>query len=433
MKMRAPGLVLAAAVFLAAAFGCARSPDEVEPPGAGNGNGGTTGLNGQLGRPFGSHKTPYAAGVILPSGEQTALDATTAAFYDGWKAAYLKAGCGADRNYVLMRPPGKNPMTVSEAHGYGMMITAMMAGHDPAAKTTFDGLYRYFRDHPSAGHRDLMAWSQDEGCRNSSGGSNSATDGDLDIAYGLLLADRQWGSDGAINYFREGLKVLDGILRRDVSATTNLTLLGDWVGSGSAKFYPSTRPSDWMLGHFAAFASASTVPRWTTVLEAHYAMLPKAQNPDTGLFPDFLVGTESETPAPAMPGFLEGDGDGSYAYNACRVPWRLGTAYVLSGDARLIQPLQKLNGWIRTKTAEDPQQIDDGYKMDGASLSPYVYNSMAFVPPFGVSAMVDANNQGWLDQVWKTITETPLDEGGYYENSIKLLSMLVMSGNWWAP
>ena len=416
------GAVLAALL----GAGCAKTPDEgyrgpMVP------DGGTIGLNGQLGYPFASHKKPYAAGVILPSGEASDRDAKTAAAYDQWKAKYLVAGCGAGRFYIRANPEGEDPMVVSEGQGYGMLITALMAGHDPEARTAFDGLFKYFRDHPSAANRDLMAWSQDSNCRNSMYGSSSATDGDLDIAYGLLLADRQWGSDGAVNYFGEALLVLNAILRRDVHPKTNLTLLGDWVGAGD-KYYDATRPSDWMLGHFASFASAGLIPRWQTVLEAHYSILPKAQNAMTRLLPDFLVGTAG-TPAPAPPDFLEGSNDGAYAYNACRVPWRLGTAYVVSGDPRLLAALQKLNGWLSAKTAGDPSKITAGYKLDGTDLRDW--DSMAFTAPFGVAALADAANQAWLDALWTSIA-APNNEG-YYESSIRLLSMIVMSGNWWSP
>jgi len=58
---------------------------------------------------------------------------------------------------------------------------------------------------------------------------------------------------------------------------------------------------------------------------------------------------------------------------------------------------------------------------------------MAFVAPLGVGAMVDATNQSWLDALWELIVATPLSDGGYYENTLKLLAMIVMSGNWWAP
>jgi hypothetical protein len=48
-----------------------------------------------------------------------------------------------------------------------------------------------------------------------------------------------------------------------------------------------------------------------------------------------------------------------------------------------------------------------------------------------VAAMVDSTNQAWLDALWNHIVAGA--NQGYYEDSIKMQSMLVMSGNWWAP
>src|SRR6185295_6318632 len=49
----------------------------------------------------------------------------------------------------------------------------------------------------------------------------------------------------------------------------------------------------------------------------------------------------------------------------------------------------------------------------------------------GVSAMVESANQTWLNSIWSHAASAGAD--GYYPDSIRLLSMIVMSGNWWAP
>src|SRR5262245_36363788 len=100
--------------------------------------------------PFGSHPLSYVADSILPSNRtQAQLDAATKAFYDTWKSRYLKRGCGTNRAYVATGM--SDSKTVSEAHGYGMVILAFMAGHDGQAQARFDDMYRYFADHPSNG------------------------------------------------------------------------------------------------------------------------------------------------------------------------------------------------------------------------------------------------------------------------------------------
>ncbi len=146
--------------------------------------------------------------------------------------------------------------------------------------------------------------------------------------------------------------------------------------------------------------------------------------------PDFIQNLNS-TPQPAAPSYLEGPYDGQYNYNACRDPWRIGIEYLLSADPRAKAAADAINTWIRNKTGNDPAAIHAGYYLNGADLPDNDYISMAFVAPLGVSAMVDSSNQAWLNSVWNLVVNQPLD--AYYEDTLKLLAMLVMSGNWWSP
>ncbi len=90
-----------------------------------------------------------------------------------------------------------------------------MAGYDANAKAQFDGLYHWYKNYPSIVNSTLMSWRQkNPNCQDN--GFDSATDGDMDIAYGLLLADKQWGSNGAINYLQEAQNVINAIMQSEV-------------------------------------------------------------------------------------------------------------------------------------------------------------------------------------------------------------------------
>lgn len=186
-------------------------------------------------RPFPQHPT-YAAGVIIPNHiSRDMLDRQTKSFYWEWKKKYVKQGCGDARYYVSTSDDhGEKTTTVSEAHGYGMIIVALMAGEDAEARTVFDGMYRYFRDHPAAEHPYLMSWKQNDKCQNIEG-NNSATDGDMDIAYALLLADKQWGSVGGIDYRGEAVKVIHAIMQKDIHPSDLHIMLGSWVLEGGSQ------------------------------------------------------------------------------------------------------------------------------------------------------------------------------------------------------
>jgi endo-1,4-beta-D-glucanase Y len=378
--------------------------------------------------PFGSHRQAYVSGTLSPSVGRASADQSTASFYTTWKQRYLKPACRSGE-YRIKADTG-DAYTVSEGQGYGMLITVMMAGNDPQAQAYFDGLHRYNRGHPSNNDADLLAWAQDVNCNNVVG-ADSATDGDLDIAYALLLADLQWGSGGAINYASEARKVIAAIRRSNVHPTSKLVNLGDWVDSSSPSYYNSTRSSDWMLGHFRAFGAKLGDSYWTGVLDAHQTLIARMQSsyaPNTGLLPDFIVNTNT-TARPASAGFLEGDHDGHYSWNAGRVPWRIGIDAAVSGDTRSRAAARKLSQWIRVKAGNNPNNVKAGYKLDGTVIDNY--NEVFFTAPFAVAATVDPDAQAWLDKLWTYMASGA--PGDYYGDSVKLLSMLAVSNNWLKP
>nr|BAE86850.1 endoglucanase [Lysobacter sp. IB-9374] len=377
--------------------------------------------------PFGSHRQAYVSGTLSPSVGRAAADQSTASFYRAWKQRYLVAGCKAGEYRV--KASTDTAYVVSEGQGYGMLITVMMAGNDPDAQALFDGLHRYNRGHPSSGNPALLAWAQDANCKNVAG-PDSATDGDLDIAYALLLADLQWGSAGSINYLSEARKVIAAIRSSNVNANTKLVTLGDWVSSSEPNYYNSTRSSDWMLGHFRGFASKLGDSYWTGVLDAHQTLIGKMQSsyaPNTGLLPDFIVNTNT-TAKPAPANFLESEYDGAYSWNAGRVPWRIGIDAAVSGDSRSRNAARKLSQWIKVKAGNNANNIRSGYKLDGTVTENY--NSTFFTAPFAVAATVDTD-QAWLDKLWTYLANGSTSD--YYGDSVKLLSMLAVTNNWLKP
>lgn len=383
-------------------------------------------------RPFGSHQLPYKAG-ILPSGTAAELDGAVRAVYDRWKGRYLASGCGG----VYVQTGGgagtRTALTVSEGHGYGMLVLALMAGHDPQAQATFDGFLEVLRAFPSSVDPDLMTWAVEAGCTRHPRPA-SATDGDLDIAYALLLADAQWGSDGAVDYRAAAMRMLAAIDRSEVNPTTRLPRLGDWASGGPS--LTAVRSSDLMPGHFRAFAAASgagadAAKGWSASVDASYKLVATAQqrlSPVSGLLPDFLLGTDG-VPTAAQPYFMEGDHDGRFAYNACRIPWRLGTDFVLTGDPRARAALEPMTAWMKSQTGSNPAAVRNGYALDGAPFG--TASSLAFTAPLGVAAMTDPAHRPWLDAIFQHLQAA--QPTTYYEDTLALLAMIVMTGNWWSP
>jgi endo-1,4-beta-D-glucanase Y len=382
--------------------------------------------------PFPQH-VKYTVGSIKPNHiSQQQLDNSVRTFYSQWKSLYIKQACTPGQNYVWFQKPGVK-QCVSEGQGYGMMIVALMAGDDASAKTTFDGLYRFYKAHPAKPGKHLMAWAQDKNCKSTD--NSSATDGDLDIAYALLLADKQWGSLGSgsrINYLEEAKLLLADVMRYEINPKSYTVLLSNGSADDS-KDYFDTRSSDFMPSHFRAFARATGDTRWNKVIEHTYDLFNvviSKYSPEAGLLPDFIQSVNHK-PHPAKPNYLEARYDGAYNYNACRVPWRIGVDYLLYGDKQAKAIDTKINQWLRSTSEDNPDNISAGYSLAGDDLPRRNFEALSFIAPFAVSAMVDAKNQQWLNHVWNYLLHFKLKDYDYYDNSIKLLDMLILSGNYW--
>jgi len=386
-------------------------------------------LSGQV-YPFPNH-TNYKGIHLKPSlYTQSQLDVQTQTFYDEWKTEYLKNDCGNSDNYYVF--VGNGVKNLSEAQGYGMMIIAYFAGYDTNAQAYFDGLYRFCKLHPSNINGNLMDWKQVT-CNDSlTSDDDAASDGDIDIAFALLLAHSQWGSNGDINYLAEAHKIIDAIMLDEINQNTWTVKLGDWCNANDSLYFYGTRTSDFIIDHFKVFMRFNK--NWNNVIDTCYSLIENIQNnysPTTGLIPDFIVNVNTN-PEPAEKNYLEDTTDGYYAYNACRVPWRLGTDYLINATNKAQQIINKINKWLLKLTNGNVDSISNGYELNGKPL--YDWNDATFIGPFTVGAMLDTANQFWLDSLYEELlTNNDLINGDYYSNTIKLLSMIVISGNYWVP
>jgi len=385
----------------------------------------------QAAKPFPQH-TSYSKGSIKPNHiSQQVMDNALENFYTQWKKHYIKNIHNNTESYVWFEEPG-NKQCVSEGQGYGMVITALMAGYDPLAKTTFDNLFRYYKAHPSNRGKHLMAWAQNTDGKDVDPGS--ATDGDLDIAYSLLLANTQWGSSGNINYLQEARAMISDIMKYEINQKTWSVMLSDDI-EWDSKDYSDTRTSDFMPANFKAFRQATGDSRWGKVIDNSYKLFAQMQDkysPDAGLVPDFIVHINT-SPKPASPHYLESVYDGYYNYNACRVPWRIGVDYLLTGDERSKTFVQKINKWIRETTSNNTYNLSAGYTLAGNDIKGRYFEALSFITPFAVSAMVNQKNQQWLNKVWDYTVKFKMKDFDYYDNTIKLLNMIIISGNYWQP
>ena len=74
--------------------------------------------------------------------------------------------------------------------------------------------------------------------------------------------------------------------------------------------------------------------------------------------------------------------------------------------------------------------------LPGAASAERICPGLVYGQSFGlglhgdVAAMNDPAQQEWLNAVYSSVYDNHID---YYEDSVNLLCMLVMSGNFWSP
>ncbi len=360
---------------------------------------------------------PLKAGDV--SVASSPLLKTPCDYYSYWKQKYLNPSVRFPGDWKV-NYNGKGA-TVSEAIGYGMLITALMADKDSESKKYFDGLNSFRKRFPSSINPAFMCWKIPPHER--PGKNDCATDGELDIAYALLLAHERWGDEAYLAEAKSLIRAIgSSLVRTDFSLR-----LGDWN-----EVPGQTRPSDFMPTHFRAFGKVTGDPLWKKVETRSYDILKELQlekfyagNKTTGLIPDFAIQKNGHW-VPARSGFLEGRHDGDFYYNACRVPWRLGWAALASpdkGDDRTNEVLGRFMRWA-VMNVKDPEQFKAGYRLDGKPVYNSDFDTACFISPTGVAAMA-LGMESWKAKVERYALGSREE---YYEDSINLLCLILMSG-----
>jgi endo-1,4-beta-D-glucanase Y len=381
-----------------------------------------------LGHPFPAHVT-YQVGVV-PSASQSSKDAAVEAAYNTWKGKFLTTGCGAGQ-YRVVSPDVSPNATVSEGQGYGMNIVPLMAGFDGNAQTEFNGLWSLVQAHED--QYGLMQWNLDGSNHCQYGGGigtpDSATDGDLDIGYGLILADKQWGG-----FTSAALTWLGRIYAHDVDPSGGfLDLADDTPGSGDSY---GTRPSDFMLDHLRVFAAYDTSHNWNgviTKLQSVTIQFSGTYSPNTGLLSDFVIHANTSNPQPAPANYLESKYDGISSYNSLRVPWHMGTDALEFASSVSLKEAQLLSASFKRAAGGSAGKIYPTNQLNGTPTDLSGGQCICATASVGPSAMA-AGDQGWTDAIWSFMTSNANPYGdSYYGYTIRLLNEIVMASDYWNP
>ena len=362
-----------------------------------------------------NNRSPFCT---YPTG---AKSADVAAAYQDWKNTVVTAdGAGGFRRVKKPDSGAVIGSTASEGIGYGMLLAVYLDD-----QPLFDDLWKYEQLHLN--QNGLMNWDIGPDGTVTAAGLGGATDGDEDMAWALIMADRQWGGQGTLSdsYLNNAKKLVDAIWSFEVDHTRQDMLKpGDQWGDMDI-----TNPSYFAPAYYRVFGELTgKTAEWTRVLDSSYAILDKSLNATSGNAANGLV------PAWCSSSGVPGGAAGAplnFQNDATRTPFRIAEDYCFSNEARAKTYLAKITSFY---AGVGVANITNGYDLNGTPDPDKVFaaglQAASFVGPAGVAAMHSAQYQQFTNDAYAAVATLKLTAGTiYYQKSWTTLSLLMLTGN----
>jgi len=381
--------------------------------------------------PLSRGPTPATAGVNFPFPQnRQSSRCTYPSRYDNddVKAAYAKwksdtvTSSGANGFERVQRPnePGLLPdSTVSEGIGYGMLLAVYMND-----QSLFDNLWQY--EQHWTDKNGLMNWYiLPDGSGLAPNGSGGATDADEDMAFALVMADKQWGGQGSLSmtYLAYAQQQIGHIWASEI-LDSKLPLPGEWGGWNTVNI------SYFAPAYYRDFATLDPSHDWAAVIQTvydtiDYAVTAANGNQSNGLVPAWCDDSHGSPCTPIDMGIAN---DVGYQYDSCRTPFRIGLDWCWNGEPRAQAYVALTSTFF---SAIGATNIADTYAINGTPMPQHPGgHSAAFVGTAGVGAMSSPMYSQFVDDAYAGVaTLTYLVGGTYYDDSWTAMSLLMMSAN----
>lgn len=307
--------------------------------------------------------------------------------------------------------------TVSEGIGYGMLMSAILGD-----KEHFDALMNYYlawRVAPDFGDY-FMNWKIVSYF--SVKGGNSATDADIDIVAGLIIAYEKWKNQEYLDY---ALQNASSIYAKEVNPTTHLMTPGNGGAIGDGHVY---NISYFSLAALHLLMEYDKDHDWKTVYDATIKYMTDVQDKGHGLWPDWSDAAGVPTDA--------GNGATTSRNGACefwglegiRIPFRLVWDYLWFGDENVKKMIDKALKYTYEVTGHDATKALAKYKYQGEDNKPHGVGGAAFAGAFCVLGLIDPAYSDYVSSCNTYVLNAGIAPGDYFEPSIQLIYSLLLNG-----
>lgn len=334
--------------------------------------------------------------------------------YERWEDNYaIKKN--KHENFVNTSNDKAKPIALSEGQGYGLYITVKAGEKGWAKENDFNKLLNYYLNNREIiGEKAtyLMTWRQSKKAGRWVNQKNSATDGDLYIAYSLNQAQKVWPKHK--DYYKKlEHRVTADILTYEYNEKMHVLTVGNWATTKSP-YYNLIRTSDVAPAFFETFYKSTKDKRWLTIKNTMLdRMVDLSNQHKTGLVPDFAW-VEVDDAHPVKPHTVSSINDGNYSSNANRVPMLLADSH----DLRAEKVRHKLLAFF-----DKQEVITAGYKLNGRQLNNYQSNSFR-APIFYAINKEQRLKYNKLFTSQQKIFEQPLVTNNYYDATLTTMAVL---------
>jgi len=358
-------------------------------------------------------KYPFGSNKSYPNGFKPATvdTAKVRSWYNSWKNEALKPCNGKG---IMVTADDQNQVKV-EGVGWALIATAYMGD-----KENFDGIYQFYNASSKLSARSggMMSWLVD--CngiyQNSQNNEGTAPDGDLDVAFGLVVASWQWGGS-----YLDSARAAIGRVRQIVNFCDTLAVIaGGYNGGVWGGGCNYTDMSYYSPAFFRVFADVTGDTVWNKLANDTYTHLNRNANAATGLVSDWH---SVEDGAPFLREGGDSNKDKFYSYDACRAPWRISLDYLWNGDERAKTWAEKITTWAH---GQGVSNLKDGYSLDGTP-SQQGSAGIAFLGAWAVGAMT--HSQTITDAFGTAVANS--NNNHWYQRHTGNMYLLALTGNMW--
>ncbi|HTV19821.1 MAG TPA: glycosyl hydrolase family 8 [Polyangiaceae bacterium] len=325
----------------------------------------------------------------------------------------------------------------SEGMSYGMMIAVQLG-----LREHFDRLWNFARkqmQYPAGSG----AWANYFKWQGRVDGSSTrswkvtynadtvpAPDGEEYFAAALYLADRRWGSDGAINYRQAADAIAQSMLDNPAGLGRFPIIHAE---SGMVVFVPFGRSNEFsdpsyhlpaFYELYAEYADEATAARWRAIAETSRQYFVDSAHPTTGLHPDY-ANFDGTPNAGSNPGDQRHD---EFRYDAWRVVMNMAVDYAWGNeDARLKTQVEKYHTFFADHLGQG--NVSNAlFAIDGSNPEGGSSTALTATLASGALASESAMRTRYIQNAWDVGQQSGLYR--YYQECVYLLGLLATAGQY---